>query len=373
MLIPLDIIISLTLSFLIVYLIIPKIIKVSNIKKLFDVPNHRSAAKHVVPTLGGIAILAGFTVSSIVASNRININELKQMFAVVFIMFLIGLKDDLIGLAARKKFLIQIGMALYLVIMGSYRFTDLHGIFGFNEIGTIAGSILSVVAIVGIINAINLIDGIDGLASGVSILISIVYGFWFLNAGDFMYAITCFSLTGSLIAFFMYNVFGKTNKIFMGDTGSLILGTIIAVLTIRFNEFIPENGNIQQGLPAISLAILIVPIIDTIRVFSIRIMKGKSPFTPDMNHIHHDVLKLTGNHLTSSLIIISVNALLVLLAFCLIDIIGNGNLFILLLVTGFIIANIPLWILRFQNRKSVNSHPTKSIYAFSIFTKKGKS
>jgi len=289
---PFDIIISLTLSFLIVYLIIPKIIKVSNIKKLFDVPNHRSAAKHVVPTLGGIAILAGFSISTIVASNSLNINELKQMFAAVIAMFLIGLRDDLIGLSAKKKFFVQIGVALYLVIMGSYRFTNLHGIFGVNEIGYIVGIILSVIAIIGIINAINLIDGIDGLASGVSILISVVYGFWFLNAGDVIYAITCFSLTGSLIAFFMYNVFGKANKIFMGDTGSLILGTIIAVLTIRFNEFIPEKGNAEQGLPAISLAILIVPIIDTIRVFSIRIMQGKSPFTPDMNHIHHIVLKL---------------------------------------------------------------------------------
>lgn len=370
--ISIDIIVSFTLSFLIVYLIIPKIIKVSNIKKLFDVPNHRSAAKHVVPTLGGIAILAGFSISTIVASNSLNIDELKQMFAVVIAMFLIGLKDDLIGLAAKKKFLIQIGMALYLIVLGSYRFTNLHGLFGIEEIGYIAGAILSVIAIVGIINAINLIDGIDGLASGVCILISVVYGFWFLKVGDFMYAITCFSLTGSLLAFFMYNVFGKTNKLFMGDTGSLILGTIIAVITIRFNQFIPEDKNIEQGLPAISLAILIVPIIDTIRVFSIRIMQGKSPFIPDMNHIHHNVLKLTGSHLTSSLIIISVNALIVSLAFYLIDIIGNEILFVLLLITGFILGNIPSWILSIQSKRPSNSNISKSIYAFTVLTKKEK-
>jgi hypothetical protein len=126
------------------------------------------------------------------------------------------------------------------------------------EIGYILGAVISIVAIVGLINAFNLIDGIDGLAAGIGLLISLVYGFWFLNAGDVVYALACFSLSGSLIAFLLYNVFGKTNKIFMGDTGSLILGTIIAVLTIHFNEYQPVANIAAHGLPAISLAIMLL-------------------------------------------------------------------------------------------------------------------
>jgi len=202
------------------------------------------------------------------------------------------------------------------------------------------------------------------------LLISVTYGFWFLNAGDYIYALTCFSLTGSLIAFFLYNVFGNTNKIFMGDTGSLILGTIVAILTIHYNEVIPTGTT--EGLPAISLAIVIVPIIDTLRVFAIRIAQKKSPFMPDMNHIHHQVLRLTKSHLTSSLIIIATNALFIGFAFSFIDVIGNNYMFFLLLIAGFIVANIPSWILKIQDKTIPQVQENKSIFAFSIFVKKQK-
>jgi len=372
MLIQLNIFLSLIISFTIVFFVIPKIIKVSKIKNLFDVPNHRSAAKQIVPTLGGISIFAGFIISLILASNSLNIDELKYMFAALVAMFFIGLKDDIIGLSARTKLFVQIIFAIYLVILGNYRITNLHGILGIQDINFITGTIISIVAIVGIINAVNLIDGIDGLASGIGILISIVFGFWFLNAGDFMYAITCFSLTGSLVAFFMYNVFGTSNKIFMGDTGSLILGTIIALLTIHFNEFNPVNENIEHGLPAISLGIIIIPVIDTIRIFAIRISQGKSPFSPDMNHIHHLVLKLTGSHLKATLIIITVNALFILLSFSLIDIIGNSALFMLLLASGFTLAGILTWVVKVQKNYSPIKLENRSIYGLSLFQKKPK-
>jgi len=371
MLIPIqfNVFLSLAISFTIVYFVIPKIIKVSRIKKLFDVPNHRSASQKVVPTLGGISILAGFTISLIISSNNFNIDELKHLIAGILIMFVIGLKDDIIGLSAKKKFIIEMVMAFYLIILGHYRITNLHGIFGFNEIGYIGGVILSLVAIVGIINAINLIDGIDGLASGVCLLISVVYGTFFLRTGDFIYALTCFSLCGSLIAFFLYNVFGSSNKIFMGDTGSLILGTIVAILTIHFNEPVPANPA-YQGLPAISLAIVIVPVIDTLRIFVIRMMQKKSPFSPDMNHIHHNLLRLTGNHLYASLIIIGTNALIILFAFFTIDTLGNNYLFMLLLILGFMLANIPAWIIKAQNKRVIAVGESKSFFALSIFQKK---
>ena len=368
----LDIFISFALSFTIVYFVIPKIIKVSRKIKLFDVPNHRSAARQIVPTIGGIAIFAGFIIGTIVSSNSFNINELKYLIVGTIVMFLIGLKDDIIGLQAKKKFTFQLIMAFYLVLMGGYRISNLHGLLGINEIGYVMGVFLSVFAIVGIINAVNLIDGIDGLAGGIGLLISLVYGSWFLYSGDFIYALASFSLAGSLIAFLLYNVFGNANKIFMGDTGSLILGILIAGLTIHFNIYNSTMQGAVHGLPALSLAIVIVPVIDTLRVFAIRLSQKRSPFSPDMNHIHHNLLKLTGNHLTASSIIIAVNALIILLSFLLIDQIGNNLLFILLLFSGFLLAGIPSYILKWQNINSTIKGEDKSIFALSISIKKPK-
>ena len=364
---------SLALSFTIVYFVIPKIIKVSKIIKLYDVPNQRSAAKQIVPTLGGIAIFASFIISTIVSSNSLSINELKSMFVGVTIMFLIGLKDDIIGLSAKKKLVFQIATALYLVILGNYRITNLHGILGFQEIGYVIGVLISMVAIVGIINAFNLIDGVDGLASGIGILVSAILGVLFLSAGDYIYAIACFSLTGSLLAFYIYNVFGHTNKIFMGDTGSLILGIVVAALIIHFVEFTPVSSSAMQGSVAIALSLIIVPVIDTIRVFAIRISQKRSPFSPDMNHIHHNILKLTGNHLATSSIIIGVNALIVWFAFLFIEEIGNPLLFVILLVTGFILAGIPaILVKRLPKIVRIQKLEKKSIFALSIMTKKPK-
>ncbi|MBW8333695.1 MAG: undecaprenyl/decaprenyl-phosphate alpha-N-acetylglucosaminyl 1-phosphate transferase [Prolixibacteraceae bacterium] len=369
-----NIFLSLAISFSIAYFIIPKIIKVSKIKKLFDVPNHRSAAKHIVPTLGGIAIFAGFRLSQGISLNSFDTNELKYLSAGVLVMFLIGLKDDIIGVSAKAKLIVQLLVAGYLVILGNYQITNLHGIMGIHEIEYFTGIILSVFVIVGIINSLNLIDGIDGLSSGIGIVISSVFGLLFLTASDYIYAITCFSLTGSLIAFFLYNVFGHANKIFMGDTGSLILGVVVAAIAIHFIEFTPVSNTAIHGSSAIALSIIIVPVIDTLRVFMIRISQKRSPFSPDMNHIHHNLLKLTGgHHLAASSIIIAVNAMIILLSFILIEEIGNNMLFMLLLVVGFILASIPAYMLKWQGRNApVEEKKNKSIFALSIFTKKQK-
>lgn len=369
----LNIFISLALSFTIVYFVIPKIIKVSKIIKLYDVPNQRSAAKQIVPTLGGIAIFAGFIISTIVSSNGFSINELKYMFVGVTVMFLIGLKDDIIGMSAKKKLISQIVIALYLIIIGNYRITNLHGILGIQEIGYVIGLLISMVAIVGIINAFNLIDGIDGLASGIGILVSITFGVLFMNVGDFIYSITCFSLTGSLVAFYLYNVFGHTNKIFMGDTGSLILGVVVAILIIHFVEFTPASMNAVQGSVAIAFSLIIVPVIDTIRVFAIRISQKRSPFSPDMNHIHHNLLKLTGNHLATSTIIIAVNGVIIWFTFLLVEQIEEPILFLILLVAGFILAGVPaVLVKRLPKEVVLTKLEKKSIFALSIFTKKLK-
>lgn len=371
MLSDLTIFFSLSISFSIAFFIIPKIVKVARIKHLFDIPNHRSASKQVVPRLGGMAILFGFVLGLIFSSGNMRIYSLKYILAAIFIMFLVGLKDDLIGLAAKKKLYVQIAVAIMLVYLGKFRITNLHGIFGLNEVNFISGTIISIVIIVGLINAINLTDGIDGLAGGISLLVSVVYGYLFMQSGDYTYALVSFSVAGSLIAFLIYNVFGKSNKIFMGDSGSLVVGTLLAIFTIHFNEFTSPSPS-GMDLPSISLALLIYPVVDTLRVFAIRMKQKKSPFAPDMNHIHHNLLRLTKNHFTTTLIILGVNGLIVLLAFGFITMIGNAWLFFVMLILGFMLAYIPAKLNRMKDEDINALEENKSIFALFLFNRKLK-
>jgi len=345
------ILLSMMIGFVIVTYAIPRIIFISNQKKLFDVPNERSAAKAITPNLGGIGIFAGFYISLIVTLNNFDLQHITCLLLATVFMFLIGLKDDLIGLSARKKLVFQILTAIYLIFMGGMRINHLHGILGINEIDIVSSSLLTLIAIVGIVNAYNLIDGIDGLAAGIGILISLVFGLLFLMAGQLDYAVVSFSLTGSLIAFFFFNVFGRVNKIFMGDTGSLTLGIVFAYLTIRYLE-LPQGPHYLIGVPAIALAIMIVPIVDTIRVMTIRIAQKRSPFSADMNHIHHQLLRLTGgNHLHASLIMIVTNFSLIIFSFAFLNVIGNNLMFFILLAAGFSLATVPSWANKVNDRK----------------------
>ena len=369
------ILLSLVIGFVIVSYAIPKIIYISHEKKLFDVPNERSASRVITPNLGGIAIFAGFFISLIVSLHRFDMKSVTCLLLASMIMFLIGLKDDLIGLSPRKKLFFQLITAMYLIFMGGVRISNLHGILGIYEIDILSGSLLSLFAIVGIINAYNLIDGIDGLAAGTGILISIVFGSLFTLSGQVEYAIVSFSLTGSLIAFFFYNVFGKKNKIFMGDTGSLTLGIVFAFLTIKFIDH-PGIEQHMIGSPAVALAIMIVPIVDTIRVMTIRISQKRSPFSADMNHIHHHLLRLTGNnHLHASLIMIATNLAFIAFACGFSKVIGNNGLFFILITAGFSMATLPAWINK-QNEKIREDNEQSTIRVIPInsedFVQQGK-
>lgn len=357
------ILLSLAIGFVIVSYAIPRIIFISNQKKLFDVPNERSAAKVITPTLGGVGIFAGFYISLIVTLNDFDTQHLNSLLLASLVMFMVGLKDDLIGLSARRKLFFQVVIAAYLIFMGDIRIHHLHGILGINELDILSSTMLTLLAIVGIVNAYNLVDGIDGLASGIGILISIVYGSLFTLAGQLDFAIASFSLTGSLIAFFFFNVFGRTNKIFMGDTGSLTLGVVFAFLTIKYLG-LPESNHHLIGSPTIALAILIVPIVDTLRVMTIRIIQRRSPFSPDMNHIHHHLLRLNaGIHLHASLIIILANLSFIIFACSFGEVVNNTTMFLIILTAGFALAYIPVLTNKRNERKALEEdEPLKIIH-----------
>jgi len=293
---------------------IPLVIRVSKQLNLFAEPNCRSATDLRVPTLGGISIFLGFILGVTLNADEYFVRGTIYFIAAVLIMFFTGLKDDLVCLSAKKKLIVEIGVAAILIFLGNFRFTSLHGFLGIETIPYIPSVLLTSFVYIVIINAFNLIDGIDGLAAGLGIFSASIFGAWFFLTGHTEFSIISFSLVGALSGFFLYNVYGKKNKIFMGDTGSLVLGTIMAVLVIKFNEF-----NVDQtasyaifASPAVSFGILIYPLMDTIRVFSIRIVQKKSPFVADKNHTHHRLLALGWNHRQATWIILSVNALFIL-------------------------------------------------------------
>lgn len=344
---------ALILSFAFVVITIPPILRVAKAKHLYDHSDDRKIHSKVVPPLGGVAIFIGFILATIIATDGLSFDSLKYIIAAVMIMFFIGLKDDLLVISARKKLLVQLFASLLLITLGNVRFTTLHGILWTNEIGYLASLSITLLAMVVIINSFNLIDGIDGLASGLAILASFVLGTWFYIAGHFEIAIMSFALVGSLTGFFFFNVFGKTNKLFMGDTGSLIVGMVISILIVRFNEYniIHTNEFAIGAAPAVSFAIIIVPLIDTLRVMSIRIWQRRSPFSPDNNHIHHRLLVLVPNHFRVSMIIIGANVFLIAMALLLNNQMGNINLqFILIFLTGVAMAQIPSLLIRIKGK-----------------------
>ncbi len=346
------------IGFLLVMIAIPPVIRVANAKHLFEPFEERKIHSKIVPPMGGVAIFIGFTLSSIIATDGISFDELKYIIASVIIMFFIGLKDDLMNISARKKLMVQVFAAVILITLGNVRFTNLHGMLGTYEIGYITSLILSIFTMVVIINAFNLIDGIDGLASGLAILAATTFGVWFFISGHTQFAILSFAMVGSLSGFFIYNVFGHKNKLFMGDTGSLIIGLVISALVVNFNEFNIGYSvqNAIKATPAVSFAIIIIPLVDILRVMTIRILSKKSPFTPDNNHVHHRLLSLIPSHLAVTMIIVAANALIIAFALLLSTSSLNVNIqFLMIFLVGVVISYIPSIILGIISAKTVQA------------------
>ena len=297
---------NLVTSFLITLAVVPSIVNISNEKKLFDQPNHRKLNKIAIPTLGGVAIFIGTILSSILFLGNNLFPGWQYLFGAIILMFFVGLTDDIMELIAWKKATIQLAAALILVLLGNFRITQPYGLFSAEVFPEWFSIPVSVLFILFLINAINLIDGIDGLAGSVSLLVSLMLGTWFACSGYMGYAVICISLCGSLLAFLRFNLSDGHNKIFMGDTGSLILGTILAALVILFIEL---NATAPAPLrflhaPVLAMALLIVPVTDTLRVITIRILKRRSPFSADKNHIHHLLIKGRLSHIQATLVLV---------------------------------------------------------------------
>ncbi|MDR2287173.1 MAG: undecaprenyl/decaprenyl-phosphate alpha-N-acetylglucosaminyl 1-phosphate transferase [Prevotellaceae bacterium] len=302
-------VISFLTALIIGFFSIPGIVKVAIKKDLVAKPNHRTSHTGRIPNVGGIAIFISFVLTLLIASDFSVDKNVQFLIFTAMVLFFVGLYDDIMIISARRKLIGELFGIAAMIFLGNIRLTNLHGFFGVHEISYLASVLLTFFVTIVIINAINLIDGIDGLASGVGMLVSLFLGIYFIITGKEQLSVVAFSLLGALMPFFIYNVFAKRSKIFMGDAGALVLGVVLAALTISFNEV-----NINETLPyhiinvpMVSICILVLPMFDTIRVFIIRIFNKKSPFSPDKNHLHHMFLALGYNHKQATGILLLIN------------------------------------------------------------------
>ena len=306
-----NILLSSGLAFLITYFAIPVIIEIAKKKKLFDEPDERKVHKVVIPTLGGLGIFAGFLIATLMGV-PINSPELQFFITAVMVIFFIGIKDDILVISATKKFIAQLIAAGIVIKFGGLQIHSMHGLFGMGEMPRIASVIFTLFTIIVITNSFNLIDGVDGLAGSLGLLTSVVFGMYFVASGYLLYGVMAFALSGSLLAFLIYNF--SPAKIFMGDTGSLLIGLLNAIFVIKFINIAGQSSLPIQSAPAIGFAVLIVPLFDTLRVFGLRILKRRSPFSPDRNHIHHFLLDFGLSHRMICVLCITVNILFIALA-----------------------------------------------------------
>jgi UDP-GlcNAc:undecaprenyl-phosphate/decaprenyl-phosphate GlcNAc-1-phosphate transferase len=310
-----DVIISLTIAFTITLLAIPVIIQVAEKKKLYDEPDARKVHKTPIPSLGGFGIFAGFLIATLLSTSFQQAPEMQYYIAAALVIFFLGIKDDIMVLSAIKKFIGQVLATFIIVYKGNLQITSMHGFLGFHELPETFSLILTYFTILVIINSFNLIDGIDGLAGTLGVVSTGLMGAYMLYIGELPYAVMAFALTGSLIAFLIYNY--QPAKIFMGDTGSLLVGLINAILVIHFIKTSSSPASLLPitTAPALAFALLMVPLLDTLRVFGIRIFQRRSPFSPDRNHIHHLLLDKGLNHRTITLLLAFVTLVVVFTAF----------------------------------------------------------
>jgi len=332
----LNILLSGALAFVITFFAIPIIIQVARQKKLFDEPDERKVHKVVIPTLGGLGIFAGFILAMLLGVPKTTISsELQYFAAAAIVIFFVGIKDDILILSASKKFLGQLIAACIIIKFGGIHLTNMHGFLGLHTIPRIASGILTLFTVLVIINSFNLIDGIDGLAGSLGLLTTLIFGTYFFYAGDVMYSIMAYSMAGSLIGFLVYNF--SPAKIFMGDTGSLLIGLVNSILVIKFINIAgnPTSLVFFPSAPAIGFAILIVPLFDTLRVFSLRLLDKRSPFSADRTHVHHFLLDLGLTHRTITLSCVATNIAFIAMAFFLRNM-GTTIVIGVLLTTAFI-------------------------------------
>jgi len=343
---------SILVSFIIGLSFMPLVFDIAKKRNFVVKPNKRTSHEGVIPNIGGINIFISFLLTVFLFSYSI-FSELQFIIIGVFIILIVGFVDDLIEIKPTWKLLGELASAYFLIVVSDIRLSHLHGFLRIYEMSLGSSYLLSFFVFIVIINALNLIDGIDGLASGLGILYCLFFGIYFTFTSNVYLAISAYAMAGSLTIFFLYNVFGGKWKIFMGDSGSLLLGYMITLYVFEFCEENAYNSVPLQfhmsAAPAVAICILSVPLFDTLRVMLTRLKKGVSPFHPDKNHIHHLLLKTGLKHLQVTFVL-----LIISIGYICLGIAGRNWSIELLVFIAFTIASILTYILwRIVDKKSL--------------------
>jgi len=288
---------------------------------IYDDPEERKLQRVPVPVMGGFVVFSGAIVSSLCYWFVNDCVSVAPVQVAMLFMLLVGFLDDMRNLSPYMKLVIELVVVVALALVNGYLIDNFHGLWGIYELSPWIAWPLTVFACVGIINAINMIDGIDGLSSGICIMILTFYTWMFIACGDEVHAVLCGCVVGSLIPFFVMNVFGQKSKMFIGDSGTLMLGILIcdivmSILTTDSICSVKLSGR-PYCLPAFVLAALAIPVFDALRVIFARIWRGRSPFRPDKSHLHHAFIGYGFRHLETALLEIILNMLVIMLVFVL--------------------------------------------------------
>lgn len=309
------ILISFFISMFLVCWLHPRLVKIALLKNIVDNPEARKLQRMPVPILGGVAVFFGIVIASGCMNAVVGCSGLPVLILAMIAMLYIGVLDDILSLSSGLRIFVEIIVSLLLILVGGYCINDLHGLWNIGHISSWYAIPLTVITMVGIINAINLIDGVDGLSSGFCIMACAIFGTLFYLAGDIVLAVLAVASIGALIPFFFHNVFGKTSKMFIGDGGTLVLGTIISffvIVTLQNGLQISAYVASNIGVVPFTLAVLSIPVFDTLRVMTTRMLKCTSPFHADKTHLHHLFIDLGCSHIGTTIAILALNMLVIL-------------------------------------------------------------
>jgi UDP-GlcNAc:undecaprenyl-phosphate/decaprenyl-phosphate GlcNAc-1-phosphate transferase len=308
-------ILVLLLTFVSVCFAIKKILYIAHRKHLFDEPSEeRKIHLTRTPNLGGLAIFTVFLFFCPLFVPANSISHLPYLIAAAVALVALGVTDDLVGVAPLKKMTVQLVVAFMATVMTGIRIESLYGFAGITTLAYPLTVACSVVFVVFMINAVNLIDGINGLAGGIGLLSCTIFSFLFWKQGDAGYYYLSLAMCGCLAGFLVYNI--TPASIFMGDTGSMFLGLVLAVFSIRFLSLTDAVVSVKPGMsPSVIFALLVIPVFDTVRVFAVRLWKKKPPFVADRSHVHHLLLNIGLSHLQATAVLLTVNVSVLLLAY----------------------------------------------------------
>lgn len=292
----------------------PKILKIAILKNLVDNPDTRKLQRKPVPVMGGLAVFFGIVTGLCSSQLTFFSPGVFVLMAAMTIMLYTGTIDDILDLTPRTRFIIEIGVVAFIMLVNNSGINHFWGLWGIESIPFWIAGPLTIFAAVGIINAINLIDGVNGLSSGFCFMASVMFAIMLYLSGNIHMTILAVSAAGAIVPFFLHNVFGNTTKMFIGDGGTLVIGTIMSMFVVSILKGSSLSANLASegmGLIPFTLAVLAVPVFDTLRVMSMRIIRKQSPFHPDKTHLHHLFIELGFSHIGTTVSILTLNFLII--------------------------------------------------------------